>query len=110
MSTAQPLVLSIWLDNLYSRLPFFAALIGFAAWCGFHERSSINTRVTLSALAASVFWTLLLLAKTGSASNYWMEPCVAALIVFRKVPRRVCHPSLQPLQPSVLVGGNCDSP
>ncbi len=81
MSTAQPLVLSIWLDNLYSRLPFFAAFIGFAAWCGFHERSSINIRVALSALAASVFCTLLLLAKTGSASNYWMEPCVAALIV-----------------------------
>ncbi|MBX3233927.1 MAG: hypothetical protein KIT84_34135 [Labilithrix sp.] len=80
-SNAQPFTLAAWLDQVPARLPFFAPLFAWAAWLGWRERASASMRIALGALAASVAWTLVALAKTGSSSNYWMEPCVAAVVV-----------------------------
>jgi hypothetical protein len=40
----------------------------------------------LFALLASIAWALFTFTKVGSASNYWMEPCVAALVAFARAP------------------------
>lgn len=75
-SNAQPFTVSSWLDQVPGRLPFFAPLFVWAAWLGWRAKQ----RVAVAALGASVVWTLIALAKTGSSSNYWMEPCIAALV------------------------------
>ena len=79
-SNAQPFALSAWLDQVPARLPFFAPLFAWAAWLGWRAKE----RASLGALAGAVIWTLIALAKTGSSSNYWMEPCVAALVVIAR--------------------------
>lgn len=76
-SNAQPFTLQSWLDQVPGRLPFFAPLFAWAAWLGRQAKQ----RVGLGALLGATLWTLLALAKTGSSSNYWMEPCIAALVV-----------------------------
>ncbi|MBX3216767.1 MAG: hypothetical protein KF850_32330 [Labilithrix sp.] len=78
-SNAQPLSLGVWLEQVPSRLPFFAPLLGWAAWVGWRDRRAASARIGLAALVGAVLWTLFALAKTGSASNYWMEPAVAAV-------------------------------
>ena len=93
VSTSQPLSLAVLADNLSSRLPFFGCLIGFAAWCGFREWRRAGTWFGLVPLATSTAWTLVLLTKTGSASNYWMEPCVAALMVIAQTAPKQLGPS-----------------
>lgn len=79
-SNAQPFTLSSWLDQVPSRLPFFAPLFAFAAWRAYVAKE----RVAFGALAGATLWTLLALAKTGSSSNYWMEPCIAALVAIAR--------------------------
>jgi hypothetical protein len=81
LSNAQPFTLQAWLEHVPSRLPFFLPLFALAGVVGWRDRESPGTRVGLGALAGSVAWTLIALAKTGSASNYWMEPCIAAVAV-----------------------------
>lgn len=98
-STVQPFSLSILLDRLDNRLQFFTALICFAAWCGFRSRDLPEARLGLAALATSTTWTLVLLSKTGSASNYWMEPCVAAAVLIA----RTGPPRLGPLATMLAV-------
>lgn len=78
-SNAQPLSLTVWLEQVPSRLPFFAPLFGWAAWVGWRDRATASARIGLAALGGAVLWTLFALAKTGSASNYWMDPAVAAV-------------------------------
>jgi hypothetical protein len=78
-SNAQPVALSAWLEHVPGRLPFFLPLFALAAWNGWRDRK--NSATGLGALIASVVWVLASLAKTGSASNYWMEPCVAAIVL-----------------------------
>lgn len=80
-SNAQPMTLAAWLDHVPSRLPFFAPLFALAAYDGFRDRASRGTAIGLGAFACAIAWVLVALAKTGSASNYWMEPCVAAVVV-----------------------------
>jgi hypothetical protein len=80
-SNAQPFSFDVWWAQVPGRLPFFAPLLGWAAWRGYRDRSTPGARIGLWALGGSVCWTLFALAKTGSSSNYWMEPCVAALVV-----------------------------
>lgn len=88
-SNAQPLSLAAWLDQVPSRLPFFAPLFGWAAWLGWRAPAGTFPArgVALGAFAGSLSWTLLALAKTGSSSNYWMEPCLAALVLLARAPR-----------------------
>lgn len=78
-SNAQPFTLQAWLDQVPARLPFFAPLFVWAGWCGLRQREDPATQVLLGALVGSVAWTLVALAKTGSSSNYWMEPCIVSV-------------------------------
>ena len=80
VANAQPFTSKSWLAQVPGRLPFFAPLFAWAAWLGWRARA----RVGLGALAGATVWTLIALAKTGSSSNYWMEPCIAALVVIAR--------------------------
>ncbi len=92
-STAQPPSLALWTEQLRDRLPFFALPLGGAFYLGWKRKSDPSVRIATFALATSLGWALLSLAKIGSASNYFMEPCVAALVLlgYVDVPR---HPAL----------------
>ena len=81
-STRMPLSASLWLDQMASRAPFFALPLAVCAWAAIEAEA----RMAWTALAASTAWAVLSLAKVGSASNYWMEPCVAGLVVLANVP------------------------
>jgi hypothetical protein len=81
-STQTSMSARLWIDQMGSRLPFFALPLGLAAWCAGRARA----HVVLGALAASSAWTLWSLAKIGSASNYWMEPCVVGLAAIARLP------------------------
>jgi len=85
-SNAQPFTLTSWLDQVPARLPFFAPLFLWAAWVGWRARHEASARIGLSALGCAVAWTLFALAKTGSSSNYWMEPAIAALVLIARTP------------------------
>jgi hypothetical protein len=80
-ANAQPFTLAAWMDHVPSRLPFFAPLFALAGVVAWRDRRAPGTVIAGSALALSILWTLVALAKTGSASNYWMEPGVAAVVV-----------------------------
>jgi hypothetical protein len=83
-SNAQAFTLTAWLDQVPARLPFFAPLFAWAAWVGWRDRRSTGTRIGLAALGGAVAWTLFAVAKTGSASNYWMEPSIAAVALIAR--------------------------
>ena len=81
LSNAQPFSASVWFGQVSGRLVFFAPLLGFAGWLGWRDRTAAGSRIGLGALVGATLWTLIALAKTGSSSNYWMEPCVAAAVL-----------------------------
>ncbi|MDF2694051.1 MAG: hypothetical protein K0S65_2434, partial [Labilithrix sp.] len=90
-SNAQPFTWSGWSAQVPSRLPFFAPLFGWALWVGWRDRARPGTRIGLAALVGAIVWTVFALAKTGSASNYWMEPAIAAVaLLARATP--TAHP------------------
>jgi hypothetical protein len=91
-STMQPMSLSLWTEQMTTRLPFFALLLGFALVAGALARAEAGVRLATVALGASLLWTVVSLAKVGSATCYWMEPCVGAVIVLAHAP----VPSLSP--------------
>jgi len=84
-STQTTPIASLWLDQMRTRLPFFALPLAAAGWWAWRGRSIASARVGGWALVASSAWTTWSLAKVGSASNYWMEPCVAALAIVSRV-------------------------
>jgi hypothetical protein len=75
-SNAQPFSFAIWLDRITHHLPFFGPLFVVAL---VHHKSA--NRIARGAMIGSLAWVLLAIAKTGSSANYWMEPCVAALVL-----------------------------
>src|SRR5262249_5565381 len=87
LSTQTTPLLGLWRDQMKSRLPFFALPLAAAGWCAWRARGSPGAPIALCALAASCAWTVWSLAKVGSASNYWMEPCVVALAIVARLPR-----------------------
>lgn len=88
LSTLQPPSLSLFVEQMASRLPFFGAPIAFALWLGWRHRSTSGAAYATAALAASSLWGIVALAKIGSASNYWMEPAVSGVLVIALVCRR----------------------
>jgi hypothetical protein len=91
-----PMTLSLALDQATSRLPFLgvpllaAALVAARArsQAALHDQPQLRDGATLAlgALVAAFVWTLVSLAKYGSASNYWMEPCVALVVIATSLP------------------------
>jgi hypothetical protein len=87
-STLAPLRSTLFFEHMASRLPFFGIPLLFAACAVWGDvRSPKVARGECGggwhaflALVASSTWTLIALAKVGSASNYWMEPCIAGLV------------------------------
>lgn len=83
-STGQPPDASLFLEQLETRIPFFVLPIGLSLWCGWRARRDPGARIATAALATSTAWSLLCLAKIGSATNYFLEPMVAAVIVLAR--------------------------
>lgn len=85
-STGQPPSLALWIEQTRDRAPFFAVLFAVAFLLGVKNRADPGVAIALGALVSSVGWCFVSLAKTGSASNYFLEPCVAALVVVARAP------------------------
>jgi hypothetical protein len=80
-ATGQPMSLHLWAEQVPSRLQFLGAPLAVCAWAGFRARADPGVRIAFGALLSALVWTFVSLAKIGSATNYWMEPTVAALVV-----------------------------
>ena len=78
--------LAQWEEQLASRLTFFALPLAASLAIAWRARATPQGALGVWALTASAAWTVVSLAKEGSASNYWMEPCLVALIVVARVP------------------------
>ena len=77
--SGQELTLARGVEQVGSRLPYFGvpqALGFFGA-----RRLARPSRFALAALAASTAWTVFSMAKSGSTTNYWLEPTIALLVV-----------------------------
>ncbi|MDB4944200.1 MAG: hypothetical protein JWP97_3734 [Labilithrix sp.] len=80
-STGQPPSGALWREQVLSRAPFAVAPFAFLLVLGLRARERPGAVVALTALVTSLAWTVLCLAKIGSASNYFMEPAVVGLVV-----------------------------
>jgi len=85
-STMQPAIFARGFDQIVPRFPFLGAPHLFAAYCGFRARSEPRVRFLLAVLFASLAWTMLAMAKLGSATNYWLEPSFAAVLLMAHAP------------------------
>lgn len=85
-STAQPLSLAVWTQAALWRLQFIGAPLALTTFAAWRARADDSARIAFGALAGSLPWTLFSLAKIGSASNYWMEPAIAAVVVVSRAP------------------------
>jgi hypothetical protein len=93
-ATGQPVAWVLWKEQLTLRLPFFALPIAYVVWCAWPRRGELAVRLSLAGLASTTAWTLLSLAKIGSASVYWMEPSVAGVTLLSIVGARLPQTSL----------------
>jgi hypothetical protein len=79
-SLGQPLSLDVWWSQINTRGMFVAPAV-LTTWTAARDPSP-GARAALHAWLGSLAWALVSLAKAGSASNYWMEPAVAAVAAF----------------------------
>jgi len=94
MSTGQPLSLVQWKAQLPGRLQFFGVPAVLAALCGWRargdgalpERRRDGIALALGALVVAAAWALLSAAKIGSSACYWMETCIASVVVLAHAP------------------------
>jgi hypothetical protein len=84
-STLQPASLRRAVLEIGPRLPFLGLPHAFAAYCAIRARASFPARVLLWALGTSLTWTALEMSKVGSATGYWLEPTVAAVMIMAHV-------------------------
>jgi hypothetical protein len=85
-STLQPWSASVWLEQMSTRPQLFAVPLVLALATGVASFADPGVRAATLALATSLVWTLVSLAKVGSATCYWMEPCLAACVVLGHAP------------------------
>jgi hypothetical protein len=85
-ATLQPWNFHQWALQISTRAPFFALPIAFALWSGVSPRTGRGPRVAALALTTSLACTLVSLGKVGSATCYWMEPCMGAVVVLAHFP------------------------
>ncbi len=83
-STGQPPDGRLWLRQMGDRGPFFVAPLVATLAVGLRARREPGAAMATGALATSLLWALVSLAKIGSASNYFMEPCLAMLVVLSR--------------------------
>ena len=76
----QPPSLEVWWSHVSTRAMFLAPA-ATTTWLVVRARRDPGARLAGFAWCASLAWALLSLAKIGSASNYWMEPSMAAVVV-----------------------------
>jgi hypothetical protein len=90
-ATGQPLTLEIWWRHVWTRA-MFVAPAAYVTWIAARAARSgtgvpdHGARIACFAWCTSLAWTLISLAKIGSASNYWMEPAMAAVVVTAFAP------------------------
>jgi hypothetical protein len=77
---------SFWIEQLTSGLQFFGLPLAFTAYCAWRARRQGGVPRTIFALVSSAVWAMVTIAKAGGTRNYWMEPCVAAVLVFSVAP------------------------
>ena len=96
-STGQPPVLALWKQQVAARGPFYllplAGTLGFGVLAWRRSRAP-EALVATCALATSAAWCFLCLAKIGSASNYFLEPGIAAVTLLACVAAPVRLPPL----------------
>jgi hypothetical protein len=85
-STGQPLNAAVWKESALWRLQFVGAPLAVALGFAWRARRDDAARIAFGALAVSMAWALVSLGKIGSASNYWMEPAVAAVVAVSRAP------------------------
>jgi len=88
LGTAQPLNGRLWIEQVLGRGQMMGGFVLLALLAGLsmsRERSQEAT-MALGGLVSSLSWALLCAAKIGSASNYWIEPCVAAVLLLGRAP------------------------
>jgi hypothetical protein len=81
----QPLEARVWWLNLSSRGMFLLPAV-WITWAALRSRADPAVRMALWAWVASLGWAIFSLSKTGAASNYWMEPAIAAVVVASIAP------------------------
>jgi hypothetical protein len=81
----QPLQLELWWKHVWTRAMFLAPA-AYTTWIAARSRREPGARLAGFAWCASLAWALVSLAKIGSASNYWMEPAMAAVVVASVAP------------------------
>jgi hypothetical protein len=86
LSTGQAPSLSLWIEQMAARGPFFVLPFIAALVLGWRNRRDAGAAIATAALATSTGWAFLSIAKIGSASNYFIEPTVAAVVVLASVP------------------------
>ncbi len=95
-STGQPPNGALWLEQVATRGPFFLLPLVVTLAIGLRARRDPGAAIATGALLTSLSWSLLSLAKIGSATNYFMEPCFAMLVVLSRadLPRIGSAPRL----------------
>lgn len=83
-STGQPPEASLFVQALVHRVPVFVLPIAFAVATAFQSRKDPGVRIALGALLTSTAWAVVSQAKIGSASNYFLEPMVCAVVVMAR--------------------------
>jgi hypothetical protein len=66
------------------RVPFFVLPIALACAAGMSSRKDAGARIALGALVTSSAWSIVCLAKIGSATNYFLEPLACGVIVLAR--------------------------
>lgn len=90
-STGQSPMFALWKQQIAARGPFFLLpLVGALVYGALQPTA--GARIATCALATSLAWSFLCLAKIGSASNYFLEPGVVAVTLVacvgsRPIPR-----------------------
>jgi len=86
LETLQPFSPSLWAARIGEKLAQFTPLFAVSGWLAYRSRRAPGMAYGLAALVASVAWTLVSLGKVGSASNYWVEPSLASLVILANAP------------------------
>ncbi len=93
-STGQAMNATVWAAHVVPRFMFLGLPhVGVIAYA-WRARRDRGVSVALVSLATSLAWALFSMAKIGSATHYWLEPSMAAVIVVATVPRQKSATSL----------------